>query len=825
MKNLTNLLSALKEILTDEYKDRAIRLHPLPWLDTTQFELDKIYTKLGIIQRDNMWSKLTNKTVELSDIFDNHEHKSVKPRTILIEGSPGMGKTTLSLKIAYDWAMKKMPEKFPSIQLVFLIKCRDMKCDILEAINVQLLPSEKVDLKKKLPKFIEKQQDKLLLIVDGLDETPEGAEKYVMGLLTREYLTKCYVVATSRQEKGLQVRKYFDTLLEIKGYSEDDIYLYIHKYFAENLDLAHELIYNLQNDIRLKTLATNPLNTVLLCVVFEDYGGQLPSTLTELCDEIVHCITKQYCAKYNLRVEDNAFETYKEILGKLAYNGLGKDSLSFLESDLKESFSFLESDLNVDRIQCTEMGFLYKEVSRQKIEPDHTYWFLHKTFQEYLAAFYFTNTFKTVDTMVEKLKDTAKFMQVLMFVSGILRKKKDAVHCRNFVQKLGTVLLRQSMDKNKVLCILCAVLSESFVDDDMARIMYEFLPEDVLAVSGETLYAQYLARILPGILNLLCTKDGVDQEIHFHKLCFSHKISTSDLELLCKALKGKLEVNTLFLETCHIGKEAAPALADMLSHNTTVEKLNIQMNNLNEKGGQILATGLSQNTTLKKLYVYENQLGDAGVEAITAALKRGSALDTLDISDNMCGEVGALADMLRTNNTLTELDISINPLSSRGVTSIAKALKLNKTLRFIYLEMTECGIDGVVDIADMLHSNQTLTKLYLNNEVGYNELNNKIGKDGAVALADALKVNKSLKELHLSNNDITNEGLGCLIKALEENTTLDKLCIKYPGDGSRRNKNDEPMKKKRGAEGRITWDCYCVNGNMLSGEVRIKTKF
>ena len=323
LKKFTNLFSALKEILSDEYKHRASHLHPLPWLDTRQFELDKVYTKLGIIQRDNKWSKLTKKTVELSDIFDDHEHKNIKPRTILIEGSPGMGKTTLSLKIAYDWAMGKMPEKFPSFQLVFLIKCRDMKCDILEAINDQLL-SDEDSLNKKLSKIMKEKKDKILLIVDGLDETPEGAEEHVMKLLSRKYLKKCYVVATSRQEKGLEVRKYFDTLLEIKGYSEDDIELYIKRYFGdpldipeeldlaeeeldlaeEELDLAEEeldfaeeeldpsdeeldlasdrLIDKLKDDSRLKTLATNPLNTVLLCVVFEDYDGQLPSTVTEL---------------------------------------------------------------------------------------------------------------------------------------------------------------------------------------------------------------------------------------------------------------------------------------------------------------------------------------------------------------------------------------------------------------------------------------------------------------------------------------------------------------------------------------------------------------
>ena len=788
-----------------------------------------------------------------------------------------MGKTTLSLKIAYDWAMGigpwAIPEKFPPIQLVFLIKCRDMKYDILEAIKDQLLPLDKDDLKKKLPKFIEKQQDKILLIVDGLDETSKGAEEHVMGLLTRKYMQNCYVVATSRQEKGLEVRKYFDTLLEIKGYSEDDIKLYIKRYFAEELDLPEEeldlpeeeldpdeeelyldeeldsgeeldpaeeeldladrLIDKLKDDSSLKTLATNPLNTALLCFVFEDYKGQLPSTVTELYDEIVLCMTKRYSAKYKLRVEDKVFKTYKEILGELAYNGLLKDSLSFLESDLKESFSSLESDLNVDRIQCTEMGFLYKEVSTQNIKPDHTYWFLHKTFQEYLAAFYFTNTFKKVDTMVEKLKDTAKFMQVLMFVSGMLR-KKDAVQCRNFAQKLGRVLLQSMRKSNKLLGILCAVLSESFVDEDMARIMYEFLPENVIANVAETPYAQYMHTILPSILNLICTTDGVDQEIHFNTLYFSHKICTSDLGLICKALQRKLEVKMLVLETCQISEEAAPALVDMLSHNTTIEILNLCQNKLNQKAAQILAKGLGQNTTLKEFNVHDNNLGDAGVKAIAAVLtqdtsacnnddgdkdgdKGGSALHILNISETGFGEDGAsaVADMLSTNNTLTELDISVNPLSSRGFTCIAKALKLNKTLKHLNLNKTKCD-EGAVAISDMLRSNETLTVLYLQNDsdylivsMKYMLMANKIGKDGAVALAAALKVNKSLKKLHLSNNDITNEGLGCLKKALEENTTLDKLCIKYPGDGLRRHKNDEPLKKKRRAEERITWDCDC----------------
>lgn len=46
-----------------------------------------------------------------------------RPYRVLIEGNPGYGKTTLTLKMASDWAARK--EYIDKFHLVFLIPLRD----------------------------------------------------------------------------------------------------------------------------------------------------------------------------------------------------------------------------------------------------------------------------------------------------------------------------------------------------------------------------------------------------------------------------------------------------------------------------------------------------------------------------------------------------------------------------------------------------------------------------------------------------------------------------------------------------------------------------
>ena len=46
----------------------------------------------------------------MSEIFNKHE-ECEEPRVVLIEGKPGMGKTTYCKKVAVDWATGKHNRK------------------------------------------------------------------------------------------------------------------------------------------------------------------------------------------------------------------------------------------------------------------------------------------------------------------------------------------------------------------------------------------------------------------------------------------------------------------------------------------------------------------------------------------------------------------------------------------------------------------------------------------------------------------------------------------------------------------------------------------
>jgi len=443
-------VSVVVKLLKGEY-NRQAEFSPLLWSKGMKLQLKEVYTRLKVVSRRKAGSlEIDMAEIDVDDIFKPNEEDN--GQLVLVEGSPGIGKTTFCLKLAHDWANGAMPRNFPSFKLVFLLKCRDIIKDVGEEIFEQLLPE---DLKEKTREafvnFVEDldNQKEILIILDGLDELPEKSESRVNKVLDRKKLPFCYVLATTRQEKGIETRKQFqfDMRLAIEGFSEDDSFEYIRKHFR-NIGTGHSsrgqrLIEEVQKNPLLHHLQRNPLNLLLLCVVYEDHEGSLPSSMTDLYQTIVRCLLRRYCVREELKTPekdedlDKQFEITILALGELAWKCLLNDRLSFYEDELEEL------ERSNENIVARRLGLVYKEESLKRLKPRHAYSFLHKTFQEYLAALYVVHKFRgsefqMLELMLCSAVTRSNFKQVFVFVCGILRDEANILF-----ELIGNMLQKQ----------------------------------------------------------------------------------------------------------------------------------------------------------------------------------------------------------------------------------------------------------------------------------------------------------------------------------------------------------------------------------------------
>ena len=229
--------------------------------------------------------EVTNVIVDMSSILDPYEECSA-PRTVLIEGEPGMGKTTYCKKYAYDWATGNWELQgygSSAFKVVLLLKCRDIHSDLWDAIDDQILPRDvDEEVKQQFFQFILENQSSILLILDGLDELPSGKLSFFSELIEGRVLPRCHIVTTSGHEAGKEVRKCCDVLLQIEGFTETHVNAFVTKYFKERSDLATKLSERISRDKNLREMAANPLNTAFLCFLCKDLDGTLPENRAQL---------------------------------------------------------------------------------------------------------------------------------------------------------------------------------------------------------------------------------------------------------------------------------------------------------------------------------------------------------------------------------------------------------------------------------------------------------------------------------------------------------------------------------------------------------------
>ena len=729
------------EIIRQKYKRHEGWLAPFSWCEDFHFQLSDIYTRLRMVSREKKArATAQQRVVETTEIFKPHE-ECKQPRKVLIEGNPGMGKTTYCNKVAYDWAINIENEGdcFPEFEMVLLLKCRDVEIesDLWGAIDDQLLPAEiNQKEREKFFEFIRQNQSKVLLVLDGLDELPSSKRPEFTDIIRGKMLPQCHLVVTARHEAGIPIRKVCDTLLEIEGFSYQDIKEFIHKYFVAKKELAERLLEKIHNEKILRDLAATPLNTALLCLLCEDFQGIFPESRTQLYLEIAHCVLIRYRKKKGLPVEnEDLIEIYKDqlkLLGSIALDGLYEDNMYFGDKRL--------SSENAD---LPEFGFLSAQPGSSKRRPCLCYGFTHKSFQEFFAGYHLCCQLLSEQlspfVLVSDTRYFRELREVLKFTCGLLAVRSE---------------------ESAISFILC--IAEEVNEEDV-RVGLPVALECIKECKSENSYFHIeLARYFGACLEIReadLDEDRIEGE----------GIGDSAAAVLATALETNTTLTNLNLSGNNLGPSGAESLATALKRNTTLTNLNLCGNNLGPAGAGSLATALKRNTILTNLDFSGNNIGPFGAESLATALKTNTTLTNLNMSVNNLGLAGAesLATVLKTNTTLTNLDLSGNNLGPACTESLATALQKNKTLTNLNLSVNNLGPAGAESLAKALKTNTTLTNLDL--------MRNNLGSAVAESLATALKTNTSLTHLGLADNNLGPADAASLTTALKTNTTLTNL--------------------------------------------------
>ena len=719
----------ITEKIRQLYQGREGKLAPFAWCDYPSFNLNNIFTRLKIVNREATRGTLTDDEItNMTSIFRPHS-KCKKPRKVLIEGDPGMGKTTYLQKLAYDWANKQneWDASFPEIEVLLLLRCNDIKSSIWEAIDEQIL-SEDIDEKAKETffKYIKENQSKVLLLLDGLDEADPRERDIYLSLLTCKLLPDCHVVITSRHEVGKKVSRYCDNLWEIVGFTKEDSKSFVRKYFQGKDHLAEKYInYHVdhwyadppdRNFRGLSDLAKNPLNLTLLCCIFEDSQEVYSqSTITRLYIEIVLLVLRRYEEKNGLESnnDQDLISVYREEL-KL----LGRFSLH----SLHERKWYFEKEKDIDNF-----GFLSFQQGGTRSKPCTRCVFSHKSFQEFFAGFYLA--FQVIDGQIDfahVLTDERylkELKNVFLVMSGIIAFKRAEIVESILISMAEHIsgLLRTSHQIAKsYMTLACASIFEcdaslvkwKWKDRERRLTCLEYTFGTHLDMSSLTevdLSSAEIENVGAVVISVILEKNSSLTHLDLSFNSIDQDVASS----LSKALKANSSLTSLNLEGNSIGDAGASSLSQALKANSSLTNLNLSINSIGDAGASSLSKALKANSSLTNLNLSFSKIGDAGASSLFKALKANSSLTDLDLRDNGIGDSGAssLSKALKANSSLTNLNLSVNSIGDAGASSLSKALKANSSINTLDLTYNSVGVAGAASLNEACKINKKVDVL------------------------------------------------------------------------------------------------------------------
>ncbi|KAF9100878.1 hypothetical protein BGX27_000218, partial [Mortierella sp. AM989] len=372
----------------------------------------------------------TQASISLEEIFHKcklRDGRLDSPRTILIQGRAGIGKTTLCKKIVHTFQSGLWRDQFDAVLWIPLRMLRSFN-----ARNLNDLLCEVFFCNDRDPQSLATtlrtcaENGRVLFILDGLDEILidtqhekfKPLEKFLENLLQQTR-----VVITSRPS-GVDLSKLpiLDLELETIGFNSQNISDYLSKVL--NMDSVKTVQDFIQKSLLIQGLVNIPIQLDVICYIWDS----LPSNDSEISmTKLYQTLVRKLWCKDGLRVRKEhlgssisaqqyeALQGYQidklmadetEYLRYLAFSGMQNGyRIEFDSSALRDALKKLDlnrqSEPHHQYIRPFELlpfnlfdtlkqtSFLHSAdagLDDGKDDPQRSWHFLHLTFQEYFAA-------------------------------------------------------------------------------------------------------------------------------------------------------------------------------------------------------------------------------------------------------------------------------------------------------------------------------------------------------------------------------------------------------------------------------------------------------
>ena len=723
--------------------------------------------------------------------WTNHKKPRLEPRIILIEGAPGVGKTTFSQQFCYKWSQGQHLSKH---KLLVLLPLRDK--GVRSAKNVSdLFPHPQ--LQQATAEEVEGSGGEgVALWLEGWDELEEDSRKkssLFLDLLHGDVIPKATIIITSRPWATKNIRESasvkVDQHIEIITTPDTELQRVLEERIKP--DSRADFLDYLKHNLMMKAVMHTPVTANIVADVFQwcgDTESPLPTTMTELYTALICMLLTEHVQFYHkaemehIRSLSNLPKDMKKQLlniCKLAWQGL--------ENQQRLTFSGIE-------VGGETLGLLHevKELYGGK-DDQLSYHFIHLTLQEFLSAYHITQLPPDgQEQIIREHIDTGHLAMTVRFFFGLTKPNT-----------LTSSLISHHISSQRH--------SES---SNVFHWLFE-TGEGKPDGSGRSVrVGSPFSSYLWSPLDYYVLGHAISQCSFSWQLNLSRSsMGDEGMEMLCKGMSASTD------NTC----EGKITEADFSSNNITSEgikwlhniplgilqHLNLGDNEIDRSGLIALSQVIPKLTMLQNLSLNRNWIREGGsVEVLRSLHHHKTPLKTLDlqrtgigeqdsvllvqlIGDNVLVTLKISGDLLPSimkcplpNSTLKTLSMLGTPLSEEATMSLSSLLQQSE-LQFSKLDIMLCKVtsDGAVQLARALTNNSWLTELDMSV--------NSIGEEGAKALANMLKENRTLKKLNLRGDKTLGEGVDVLISSLQENKTLQRLVL--------------PRQYQRPSDPRVEW--------------------